>query len=91
MRRQLPKVTNGLLGTKFKLVLGYPGGNEMNLAMERGETPGALRPVVVKLRQQRIPNGLRSKKINLLFQVSFAQSIATCRIVPLAVRSSKDA
>jgi tripartite-type tricarboxylate transporter receptor subunit TctC len=31
---------NGLLGTKFKLVTGYPGGNEVNLAMERGEIDG---------------------------------------------------
>src|ERR1700716_688845 len=25
---------NGLLGTRFKIVTGYPGGNEVNLAME---------------------------------------------------------
>ena len=31
---------NGLLGTKFKLVTGYPGGNEVNLALERGEIDG---------------------------------------------------
>src|SRR5580704_15982548 len=31
---------SGLLGTKFKLVTGYPGGNEVNLAMERGEVDG---------------------------------------------------
>src|SRR5262245_41645113 len=28
---------NELLGTKFKIVTGYAGGNEINLAMERGE------------------------------------------------------
>jgi tripartite-type tricarboxylate transporter receptor subunit TctC len=28
---------NEFLGTKFKIVTGYPGGNEINLAMERGE------------------------------------------------------
>jgi tripartite-type tricarboxylate transporter receptor subunit TctC len=32
-----PTVMNELLGTKFKIVTGYPGGNEINLAMERGE------------------------------------------------------
>ena len=31
---------NALLGTKFKIVTGYPGGNEVNLAMERGEVGG---------------------------------------------------
>ncbi len=28
---------NEFLGTKFKIVMGYKGGNEINLAMERGE------------------------------------------------------
>ena len=28
---------NELLGTKFKIVTGYTGGNQINLAMERGE------------------------------------------------------
>ena len=32
-----PQMMNELLGTKFKIVTGYPGGNEINLAMERGE------------------------------------------------------
>ena len=32
-----PAIMNELLGTKFKIVTGYPGGNQINLAMERGE------------------------------------------------------
>jgi tripartite-type tricarboxylate transporter receptor subunit TctC len=32
-----PAMMNELLGTKFKIVTGYPGGNQINLAMERGE------------------------------------------------------
>jgi hypothetical protein len=32
-----PAMMNELLGTRFKIVTGYPGGNEINLAMERGE------------------------------------------------------
>jgi tripartite-type tricarboxylate transporter receptor subunit TctC len=32
-----PAVMNELLGTKFKIVTGYSGGNEINIAMERGE------------------------------------------------------
>jgi len=35
-----PKAFNELLGTKFKVVTGYPGGNEITLAMERGEVEG---------------------------------------------------
>ena len=32
-----PAMLNEFLGTKFKIVPGYPGGNQINLAMERGE------------------------------------------------------
>jgi hypothetical protein len=32
-----PTMMNAFLGTKFKVVTGYPGGNQINLAMERGE------------------------------------------------------
>ena len=34
---QLSAVYNNLLGTKFKVIYGYPSGPEMTLAMERGE------------------------------------------------------
>jgi tripartite-type tricarboxylate transporter receptor subunit TctC len=37
---QLPTLMNALVGTKFKIVYGYPGGAEINLAMERGEVHG---------------------------------------------------
>jgi len=32
-----PAMMNEFFGTKFKIVTGYAGGNQMNLAMERGE------------------------------------------------------
>src|SRR3954469_9390143 len=32
-----PQMMNEFLGTKFKIVTGYPGGNQINLAMERRE------------------------------------------------------
>jgi tripartite-type tricarboxylate transporter receptor subunit TctC len=35
-----PTATNAILGTKFKLVTGYPGTREANLAMQRGEVQG---------------------------------------------------
>ena len=34
------KVINGVLGTRMKVVTGYPGGNEISLALERGELGG---------------------------------------------------
>jgi tripartite-type tricarboxylate transporter receptor subunit TctC len=35
-----PLALNTLLGTKFKLVSGYPGANDVRVAMERGEAHG---------------------------------------------------
>src|SRR6266849_3489427 len=31
---QFPRILNGVLGTKFRIVTGYPGGNDVTLAME---------------------------------------------------------
>ena len=33
-------LVKALLGSKFKIILGYPAGNEVNLAMETGEVQG---------------------------------------------------
>ena len=35
-----PQLLNNTLGTKFKIVTGYEGGNTLRLAMERGEVQG---------------------------------------------------
>jgi tripartite-type tricarboxylate transporter receptor subunit TctC len=37
---QFPKVLNETIGTRFKIISGYPGGNDIDLAMERGEVMG---------------------------------------------------
>jgi tripartite-type tricarboxylate transporter receptor subunit TctC len=37
---QLPALFNNLLGTKFKIITGYPDGREVDMAMERGEVEG---------------------------------------------------
>jgi tripartite-type tricarboxylate transporter receptor subunit TctC len=38
--RDFPVMLNNVLGTKFKLVMGYPGSREITLALERGEVQG---------------------------------------------------
>ena len=62
----VPTVMNALLGAKIKLVPGYPGGNEINLAMERGESQGRWNTwsawKVTK------PDWIAEKKINVLVQ-----------------------
>jgi hypothetical protein len=37
---QYPAFYNNVLGTKFKIVFGYTGGQEIDLAMQRGEVEG---------------------------------------------------
>jgi len=37
---QEPAIVRAVLGVKFKIVTGYKGGNEVTLAMERGEVHG---------------------------------------------------
>ncbi|MBT3791916.1 MAG: hypothetical protein HN658_02060 [Rhodospirillales bacterium] len=37
---QYPRAMNNILGTKMKIILGFAGGSQMNLAMERGELDG---------------------------------------------------
>ena len=36
----VPYVLRNILGLKLKVIAGYPGGSEMNLAMQRGEVDG---------------------------------------------------
>jgi len=64
-----PRVLNGVVGTKMRLVTGYPGGNEINLAMERGEVQGRCGwswSSVVSTRA----NWLKEGKVNVLVQLS---------------------
>ena len=63
-----PTVMNALLGTKFKVVAGYPGGNDVNLAMERGEVGGRGSNSWASWKATR-PQWVAEKKINILVQI----------------------
>jgi len=49
-------VANNLLGTRFKVIYGYPSGPEMNMAMARGEAEGRTtsNPARMKLAGQKV-------------------------------------
>jgi tripartite-type tricarboxylate transporter receptor subunit TctC len=64
---------NGLLGTKFKIVTGYPGGNEVNLAMERGEVDGRASNSWAAWKSTR-PEWVTDKKINVLVQIGLKRA-----------------
>jgi tripartite-type tricarboxylate transporter receptor subunit TctC len=64
----IPKLTNALLGTKFKLISGYPASTEAMLAMERGEVDGSSSSwAAVKVGKQ---DWLRDKKIKIILQTT---------------------
>ena len=65
---QYPRAMNAILGTKFKVILGYPGGNDINLAMERGEVAGRGSNSWASWKATR-PDWLKEKKINILVQI----------------------
>jgi len=72
----------------IKLVPGYPGTNEITLAMERGEVDGlcGLSWSTIKTRHAA---WLRDKKINLLVQASF-KKVPELTDVPLVVEQTRD-
>jgi tripartite-type tricarboxylate transporter receptor subunit TctC len=63
-----PQVSNNLLGTKFKIVSGYPGGGHINLAVERGEVDGRGSDSWASMKANNA-QWLHDKTVNILFQV----------------------
>jgi tripartite-type tricarboxylate transporter receptor subunit TctC len=64
-----------LMGVKLKLVSGYPGGPEMNLAMERGEVDGRCGWSWTSIKITR-NEWVTSKRITLLLQMALQKNPA---------------
>jgi tripartite-type tricarboxylate transporter receptor subunit TctC len=82
-----PAIMNNLLGAKIRLIAGYPGGNDVNLALERGEVEGRPSPSWSSLRAAR-PEWVRDKKIIPLWQLSLSKH-PDLPEVPLAIDFAK--
>jgi tripartite-type tricarboxylate transporter receptor subunit TctC len=67
-----PLLLNKFLGTRFKLVLGYQGGNTIELAMERGEVEGRGSVIWSGLKAL-WPQWVAEKKFNILLQIGLRQ------------------
>lgn len=82
-----PMLTNAVLGTKFKLVTGYPGTREVNLAMERGEVQanGGITWASIKATMTEL---LAQHKINLIVQYGLKPNPELPR-VPVALSYAK--
>ena len=69
---QFPRILNGVLGTIMKIVTGYPGGNDVNLALERGEVDGRCGWSWSSVKSTRA-SWLADKKITILMQLSLSR------------------
>ncbi len=64
-----PRILNSLIGTKFKVVVGYGGTGESTLAMERGELQGVGSWSWSQLRDRR-PQWIKDKFVTVLVFLS---------------------
>ena len=78
-----PRMMNALIGTKFKIISGYPGTTDAVLAMERGEVQGMGDWSWSNVKTRR-PDYLREGKVRVLMQMS-TQKEPDLPNVPLAM------
>lgn len=87
---QFPKILNAVFGTKITIIDGYPGGNDVNLAMERGEVTGRCGwswSSVVATRSDWLDSGY----MNILMQLSTSKHPDIPDSVPLIMDVAKNA
>ncbi|HTP83023.1 MAG TPA: tripartite tricarboxylate transporter substrate-binding protein [Alphaproteobacteria bacterium] len=66
-------VLRNVFGARIRLVSGYPGTNEMALAMQRGEIDGRCGWSLTSIKAQQ-PQWIPEKKLNLLVQLGLTRS-----------------
>jgi tripartite-type tricarboxylate transporter receptor subunit TctC len=76
-----PAALNIYAGTKFKIVYGYRGGADVNIAMERGEVGGRGSTLWASWKSTR-PQWLAENKIHMLVQIALKRH-AELKDVPL--------
>ena len=84
-----PRFLNGALGTKFEIITGYAGGNDVNLAIERGEVQGRCGFSWSSIVSTR-PQWLKDKFVNVLIQMSLAKHPDIPKEVPLIMDYAKN-
>ena len=78
-----PRAMNRVLGTRFRIVSGYPGQAQIALAMERGEIEGSGNWSFSDIEKGH-PDWIAEKKIRMLLQLGLARSPSpVLRDVPL--------
>ena len=84
----MPAMLNKLFGTKMKVISGYKGGNDIYLAMERGEVQGRCGGLISSISATR-PDWFPQKKITVPIQISTARN-PMFPDVPAIVEFAKD-
>lgn len=82
-------VMRNLVGFKFKVILGYPSGSDIDLAMIRGETEGRATTAWAGL-TSRYPHWLRDKQVTLLYQTGLSKHPTLPKEVPLIIDHISD-
>jgi tripartite-type tricarboxylate transporter receptor subunit TctC len=83
----LAMLSNNLLGTKFRVVHGYAGATEVDLAVESGEVQGEAGKDWTTLTSTR-PQWIRDKKVNILVQMGMKPH-PDIKGVPMAIDLAK--
>ena len=83
-----PYVMNGVLGTKFKVVTGYPGAAETMLSIERGETDGSAATSWGNFATAKA-DWIRDKKVNIVLQLAL-KKLPVLGDVPLIMDAATD-
>jgi tripartite-type tricarboxylate transporter receptor subunit TctC len=82
-----PLIADEVLGFKFKIVTGYPGTNDINLAMERGEVEGLAGNAWTSWMVQQ-PQWIRDGKLKAILQFGF-EPLPQLPKVPLLISYAK--
>ncbi len=69
---QFTSIINAVFGTRMRMITGYPGGNDMLLAMERGEVQGRCGWSWSSVKASR-PSWIADKSINILLQMALSK------------------
>jgi tripartite-type tricarboxylate transporter receptor subunit TctC len=68
----MPAMINKLFGTKIKVISGYKGGNDVYLAMERGEVQGRCGGLKSSIKSTR-PDWFPQKKVSVPVQIALSR------------------
>lgn len=82
-------VMRNILGFKYKVIMGYPSGSDIDLAMERGETDGRASDAWAGITSRHM-DWVTSGKIRILYQMGLTKHPGVPDDVPLGIDFAKN-